>query len=105
MPTVIVSALAGGASATAVPAMSAPSACLRVRPMPISTPLRLVGLRAIMPRDLGAGRLPHARVPADIGERGIEGVDAMRHAGEIGMERDRHDPPVFRPPPIEPAKL
>src|SRR5262245_3312998 len=85
--------------------MSAPSACLRIRPMAISTPLWLVGLRAIMPRDLRAGRLPHARVPADIGERGTKGIDAMRHAGEIGVERDRHNAPAFRALAIEHVEL
>jgi len=49
------------------------------------TPSLLGDLRAIMSRDLRAGRLPHPRMIANVAERGVEGIDAMRHAGQIGM--------------------
>src|ERR1700754_2050792 len=105
MPTVTVSALLAGASRTVDPAMSAPSACVRIRAMGNSTPLRLADLRAIVSRDLRPGRLPHAGMPADVGERRVEGVDAMRHAGEIGMQRDRHHAPGFGALAIEHVEL
>src|SRR5947207_13376322 len=45
----------------------------------------------IVPRDLGPGRAPHAFAPQNMLERGVERTDAVGHAGEIGMQRDRHD--------------
>src|SRR2546421_486627 len=57
----------------------------------------------IVPRDLGSGRAPHAFAPQDMLERGVERADAMGHAGEIGMQRDRHD--AARPSPTSPPAL
>src|SRR4051812_15373509 len=85
--------------------MSAPSACLRIRPIAMSTPLWFADLRAIMSRDFGPGRLPHPRMPADIRKRRVEGVDAMRHAGEIGVQRNRHDAARFGALAIEHIEL
>ncbi len=85
IPMVTVSALAIGDRAIVAPASSAASVFLRDRATSMFTPSLLGGLRAIVSRDLRAGRLPHPRVMADVTERGVEGIDAMRHAGEIGM--------------------
>ena len=62
-------------------------------------------LRGEVPRDLGAGRLPHALVPADMGERGIEGIDAMGHAGQVRMDGDRHDAARLRAFAVEHVEL
>src|SRR6267378_1027018 len=48
-----------------------------------------------VPRDLGAGRAPHAFAAENVFERRIERADPVRHAGEIGMQRDRHDAARF----------
>src|SRR3954471_12593522 len=85
-----VSALAGGEAAMAAPASSAANAVLRDRIMIDSS--SLLGLCAIVAGDFKPRRLPHPRMPADIGERGLEGVDAMRHAGEIGVKRHSDGP-------------
>src|SRR3977135_3107011 len=98
-----VSALAGGEAAMAAPASSAATAVLRDRIMIGSS--SLLGLCAIVAGDLGPRRLPHPRMPADIGERGLEGVDAMRHAGEIGVQRNRHDAARFGALAIEHIEL
>src|SRR5712691_5123483 len=80
-------------------------------PMPMTvssispTPLRRPDLREIMSRDLASGRLPHPLVPTDRGERRVEGVDAVRHAGEIGVQRDRHDAPGFGALAVEHVEL
>src|SRR5580704_5338600 len=63
------------------------------------------GLRAIMACNLRAGRLPHSAMLADVAQRGVEGVDAVRHAGEIGMDRDRHDAARLRALAIEHVEL
>src|SRR5258707_379047 len=42
-----------------------------------------------MSRDLAAGRLPHPLVPAAMGERRVEAVDAVWHAGQIGARGHR----------------
>src|ERR1700722_17293047 len=42
--------------------------------------------------DLGAGRAPHARMAADVVERRVERADAVRHAGDVGMQSDRQHP-------------
>src|SRR5919197_5671534 len=102
---VTVSAVAAGATAIAVTASSAAIAFLGRRPMPISTPLLLGNLRAIMPRDLGTGRLPNPGVIADVGERRVERIDAVRHAGQIRMQRDRHHAARFRAFAIEEVEL
>src|SRR6266581_3474474 len=49
----------------------------------------------IVPRDLGPGRAPHAFAPEDVLERGIERADAVRHAAQVRMQRDRHDAARF----------
>src|SRR5262249_59522615 len=51
----------------------------------------VLGMRVIGLRDLRAGRLPHAGVLADVVERGVERADAVRHAGQVGMNGDGHD--------------
>ena len=86
----IVSACAASGRMSAAPASSEPSApCSQVRMlMPSLRPL--FRLRPEMPRDLGAGGFPDAIVTADIAKRRIESVDPVRHAGKIGMDRDRH---------------
>src|SRR5215475_11509506 len=103
MPTVIVSACASG---DRMASSSVAAAVLSDRRMVMTpTPLFLGDLRAIVSRDLSAGRLPYPRVGADIGERRVEGVDPVWHAGEIGMQRDRHHASRFRPLAIEHIEL
>src|ERR1700690_4191528 len=102
---VMVSARAGAAAAEM---SSAANACLIHRGICMALRLRLrsvVPPGGIMPRDLGAGRLPHALVPADMGERGIEGIDAMGHAGQIRMDGDRHDAAGLRAFTVEHVEL
>ena len=65
----------------------------------------LAPLREIMSRNLAAGRLPDTRMVADIAERRRKGVDAVGHAGEIGMQRDRHHASRFRALAIEHVEL
>src|SRR4029077_3891153 len=65
----------------------------------------LAGLRAVMACNLRAGRLPDAAVLADVAQRCVESVDAVRHAGEIGMDRDRHDAARLRALAIEHVEL
>src|SRR6478609_5165457 len=98
-----VSAFAGGEAAMAAAASSAANALLRDRIMTCSS--SFLDLRTIVAGDLGAGRLPPPRVSADVGERGLEGIDAVRHAGEIGVQRNRHDPSRFRALAIEHVEL
>src|SRR5262245_58775971 len=104
-PTVTVSAFAGSTGRVIVPVSSAPAMALDIGRMALSTPLCRRDLRAIMSRDLGPGRLPYVRVLADIAERGVERVDAVRHAGEIRVQRDRHDAPGLRAFAIEHVEL
>src|SRR5713226_5648254 len=42
--------------------------------------------------DLLAGGEPHAVVGGDVAERLVEPGDAVRHADQVGMQADRHDP-------------
>src|ERR1700722_11598243 len=65
----------------------------------------LAGLRPVMACNLRAGRLPHPAVLADVTQRRVEGVDAVRHPGEIGMDRDRHDAARLRALAIEHVEL
>src|SRR6266480_2375684 len=105
IPMVTVSALAIGDRAIVAPASSAANVFLRDRATSMFTPSLLGGLRAIVSRDLRTGRLPHPRVIADVAERGVEGIDAMRYAGEIGMQRNRHDATRLRALAIEHVEL
>ena len=99
----MVSARAGGAGAAAAASSDAMRARRSHRVMTLIPPP--APLRRIVPRDLGAGRLPHARVGADMGERGIECIDAVGHAGQVGMDGDRHHPAGLRAFAVEHVEL
>src|SRR5215472_17349455 len=49
-------------------------------------------LRQIMLGNLAPGCPPYAGMAADVFERRVERADAVRHAADVGMQRDRHDP-------------
>src|SRR5882757_1828233 len=46
--------------------------------------------------DLPAGGEPHPVMRGDVGERLVEPGDAVRHADQVGMQADRHDPAGLR---------
>src|SRR6266849_3885018 len=92
VPTVTVSAAPADAGRNAAPRSDAALRTSDLRVCIMSSPLfcrhiRLYrSLRDVVPCDFAAGRKPHAPVPADIVERRIESADAVRHAGQIGMD-------------------
>src|SRR5579871_412513 len=59
----------------------------RDKPSCVSTMCRSGG-REIEFRNLGAGGAPHALMAADVLERSVERPDTMRHAADVGMERN-----------------
>src|SRR5262249_22274224 len=88
-PTGTVSAAAAraaGASASAPATISRQTNdCSSERPTGISHSASGSHLRAEMACNFRASGLPYFLMAGDVGKRGIEGADAMRHAGEIGV--------------------
>src|SRR5262249_24699423 len=102
-PTVPMTTVSAARTGAAAISMSKPASAhssfrlsrMTTPPSLLSLPRRsrrrgVLQLRAIVPRDFRAGRLPDLLVPADVFQRGVERADAIGHAGQIGMHRDMH---------------
>src|SRR2546430_3286912 len=111
VPTVTVSAAPAGAGRNAAPRSAVALWTRDLRVCMLSSPLfcghiRLYrSLRDVMPCDFAAGGKPHALVPADVVERRIESADAVRHAGQIRMDGNRHHASGFRTLAIKHVEL
>src|SRR5262249_35276863 len=55
--------------------------------------------------DLAPGGAPHALVTQNVGERGIERSDPVRHADDEGVQADRHDAARLCPLAVERVEL